>query len=471
MSRGRHHADGSPDGASSEPRWRARQHVGTHHRHRRRPMAALIAGYRNVSGVLRFARHGCRADDGAVDTGYGAGGYFVAPTTAGGGGAASLVVQPDGSAILSGTWSGTRPFGSTTTAASTPPAGTAIPTATSPTTTCCTPSRCNDGSAVGGQRSAAVTRRCGSASAGPFGASARTLDVDGDGRVGADHRPADPRPRAGRRHRQRRARRLSFNANATRTTWPAIRQYLVAQCGLCGEGVNAVSHATLPIRVACTLSALSALLFACPRQRRSRRPPARSMSFDGDGRVDRKVTLATSIRRRCCWLPTAGRIVVIGRCTDNSNQSIGCVTRFNEDGSPDSIGNRRRRHRPAVQPAAGSRARAPCSPDGKLSSSAPAYPSPAAPRPVMRGSLPMGNRHQLRRRHRRRRRPRRQPNNVNSSGVGVATQGDGKIVVGGQCGHDRVMVIAHGATEHRFSRHDLWQRRHGAICDGEAVNG
>ena len=242
MSRGRHHADGSPDGAFissalAPPGSTSALTTGIAVQADGR---VLIAGYCNVSGVLRFCAARVQGDDGAVDTGYGAGGYFVAPTTVlGGGGAASLVVQPDGKAILSGTWSGNfsairlNDDGSLDTTW----AGTGYTYGNIANNDVLHASVLQrDGKllwagqcAPSGSYPQMCVQRVGG---GPFGASACTLDVDGDGRVGAT---TDllilARVQAGVTGSAALG-GLSFNANATRTTWPAIRQYLVAQCGL-----------------------------------------------------------------------------------------------------------------------------------------------------------------------------------------------------------------------------------------------
>ncbi|MBS0315209.1 MAG: hypothetical protein JSS05_13625 [Proteobacteria bacterium] len=212
-----------------------------------------------------------------------------------------------------------------------------------------------------------------------------------------------------------------------------------------------MSHATLPIRVACTLSTLSALLFACLAPSAfAQAAGALDTSFDGDGRVDRKV-IAGNVDQAMLPLAYPGRrIVVIGRCTNNSNQPIGCVTRFNEDGSPDSsfgtggVVIAQWFSQQQFQGAAGA-----VQPDGKLlivgtctpiagGSSLPCHARLLANgQPDISygggtgGGVVLGV----------------VPNNVNSSGVGVAMQGDGKIVVGGQC----VDTSSYGYCAWRYS--------------------
>jgi uncharacterized delta-60 repeat protein len=201
---------------------------------------ALLGGYCSVSSTQRFCVARVQASDGALDTTYGVNGFFVAPSTALNGGAGkSIVVQPDGKAILSGTWSGNfaairldedgnldatwagtgYTFGAINNgdflyASALQRDGKLIWAGQ------CTPS--------GSDPRFCVQRLDG----GPFGSPQCVLDIDGDGRVlgttdmlilsRAQRGVTGPAVIGG----------IAFAPHATRNTWPLVQSFLASQCGL-----------------------------------------------------------------------------------------------------------------------------------------------------------------------------------------------------------------------------------------------
>ncbi len=200
----------------------------------------LLGGFCTVSSTQRFCVVRVLGSDGSIDTTYGSNGIYIAPIGVLGGGAGeSVVVQPDGKAILSGTWSGNfsairlNEDGSLDTTW----AGTGY----------------TYGSLNGGDRlyASALQRdgkllwigQCTLAStdpafcvqrvdSGPLGAGACSLDVDDDGRVlGTADMLILSRVQRGVAGAAIIG-GLTFSSAATRNTWPLIRQFLIAQCGL-----------------------------------------------------------------------------------------------------------------------------------------------------------------------------------------------------------------------------------------------
>ncbi len=200
----------------------------------------VLGGYCTVSSSLRFCVARVSGSDGSIDTTYGSNGFYIAPLTVLGGGAGeSIVVQPDGKAILSGTWSGNfsairvNEDGSLDTTW----AGTGY----------------TYGALGGADRlyASALQRdgkllwigQCTLSGAdpafclqrvdgGPFGASACSLDVDDDGRVlGTTDMLILSRVQRGVAGAAIIG-GITFSSAATRNTWPLIRQYLITQCGL-----------------------------------------------------------------------------------------------------------------------------------------------------------------------------------------------------------------------------------------------
>ncbi|MEO7254722.1 MAG: hypothetical protein ABIZ64_10850 [Casimicrobium sp.] len=201
---------------------------------------ALLGGYCTISSVTRFCVARVLASDGSLDASYGVNGFYVAPVTVlGGGTGVSIIVQPDGKAILSGTWSSN--FG----ALRLNEDGTLDTTWAN---TGYTYGNINNGDQLyasalqrdgklvwagqctltGGDQQLCVQRVDG----GPYGASGCTPDIDGDGRVlGPTDALILSRVRQGLTGAAAIG-GITFGASASRNTWPLIRQYLVAECGL-----------------------------------------------------------------------------------------------------------------------------------------------------------------------------------------------------------------------------------------------
>ncbi len=200
----------------------------------------LLGGFCTISSTQRFCVVRVLGGDGSVDTTYGSNGFYIAPLTVLGGGAGeSIVMQPDGKSILSGTWSGNfsairlNEDGSLDTTW----AGTGF----------------TYGALNGGDRlyASALQRdgkllwvgQCTLSGAdpafcvqrvdgGPFAASACSLDLDDDGRVlGTTDMLILSRVQRGVAGAAIIG-GITFSSSATRNTWPLIRQYLIAQCGL-----------------------------------------------------------------------------------------------------------------------------------------------------------------------------------------------------------------------------------------------
>ncbi len=200
----------------------------------------LIGGYCTVTSMQRFCVTRVLGSDGSVDTGYGSGGFYIAPTTVlGGGTGEAIVAQPDGKAILSGTWNGNFAAIRLNDDGTLDPmwAGSGYTYgATSGGDQLYASALQRDGKLVwagqctpSGLDPAFCLQRL---DGGPYDASQCVPDIDDDGRVlGPTDMLILSRVQQGLSGSAVLG-GINFAPTATRTTWPAIRQYLVVHCGL-----------------------------------------------------------------------------------------------------------------------------------------------------------------------------------------------------------------------------------------------